>query len=109
MATKELFNLALTMSNPMFLAMLGAVGPPQSGDPRQMSLDLRQYLNVALDSLECHPAQCLRYGTDPYEVELSFYNFANQFMGNAVVSQTIDVADVVPVAIDKTRVFPRRS
>jgi hypothetical protein len=108
MATKELFNLAITMSNPMFLSMLGAVGPT-ANDQRQVSLDVRQLLNIALDDLQCKPAQCVRYGTDPYEVELSFYNFANQFMGTAVISQTIDVNDVVPVAIDKTRVFPRRT
>ena len=110
LATKELFNLALTLSNPAFLSMLGAYGPPaNAGDRRNMEINLREFLNIMVDNLECKPARCIRYGTEPYEVELSFYNFANQFMGSAVVSQTIDVSDVVPVALDRPRVFPRRS
>ena len=109
LSTKELFNLAVTLSNPAFLSMLGAYGPPVGGDQRQMVIDVRQLLNITLDDLGCKPARCIRYGTEPYEVELSFYNFANQFMGTAVYSQTIDVSDVVPVAIDTPRVFPRRT
>ena len=110
LATKELFNLAATLSNPAFLSMLGAYGPPVGDeDKRRMEINLREFLNIAIDDLDCKPARCIRYGTEPYEVELSFYNFANQFMGSAVVSQTIDVSDVVPVAMDRPRIFQRRS
>jgi hypothetical protein len=110
LATKELFNLARTLSNPVFLSMLGAYGPPESDpDKRTMQINVREFLNIAIDDLDCKPGRCVRYGAEPYEVELSFYNFANQFMGTAVVSQTIDVSDVVPVAMDRPRVYQRRS
>lgn len=106
LGTKELFNLALTMSNPVFLSMLGAT---RSTEQRQMAINEAAFLNIALDDLECKPARCVRYGSEPYEVEMSFYNFANRDMGSVVVSQTIDVGDVVPVPIERPRVFPRRS
>jgi hypothetical protein len=108
MATKELFKLALTLANPVFLSMLGVAGPAGQNGGR-LEVNAREFLNIALDTLLCKPSRCVRYGSEPYEVELSFYNFANQFMGNAVVSQTIDVSDVVPVPIDTPRVFARRS
>jgi hypothetical protein len=84
LATKELFNLALTLSNPLSCRMLGAYAPPVSGgDRRKMEINLREFPNVTVDDLECKPARCVRYGTELYEVELLFYNFANQFMGSA--------------------------
>jgi len=110
MATKELFNITSTLMNPVFLSMLGAFGPPAGeSDPKKMAIDTRQFFNVTLDNLQCKPARCVRYGSEPYEVELSYYNFANQFMGSVVVSQTIDVSDVVPVPLERPRVFTRRS
>jgi hypothetical protein len=102
-ATAQLLNLPTTLSNLVFLRLLGALKPGGKLDPDGL-------VNIAVNTLECKPAACARYGAEPYEVELSFYNFANQFMGSAVWSQMVDVSDVVPAALEAIpRLFPRRT
>jgi cyanobactin maturation PatA/PatG family protease len=102
-ATAQLFNLATTLTNPIFLRFLGALKPGAD-------INLEEFVNIAINTLDCKPARCARYGAEPFEVELSFYNFANQFMGSAVLAQMVDVSDVVPAALEpRPRLFPRRS
>jgi hypothetical protein len=102
-ATAQLFNLATTLSNPIFLRFLGALKPGAE-------INLEEFVNIAINTLDCKPARCARYGAEPFEVQLSFYNFANQFMGSAVLAQMVDVSDVVPYALEpRPRLFPRRS
>ena len=42
-------------------------------------------------------------------VEIALFDIANSFAGLTVVASTVDVSDIVPVAISKTRVFNRRN
>lgn len=58
-------------------------------------------LNVTKSPL-CRPE------SDCYDVELSFFNPENLNQARRVVVWTIDVSDVVPVAIGQPRVFNRR-
>jgi cyanobactin maturation PatA/PatG family protease len=101
--TAQLFNFAQTLASPLFLKLLGALKPGGQ-------IDQAQLVNIAVDTLICKPASCARYGAEPFDVELSFYNFANQFMGTAVLAAMVDVSDVVPAALEpRPRLFPRRS
>ena len=106
-ATTQLFNATLTLTNPIFLSMLGAFGHRPDHPDAHDTIN-EQFAFIALDKLVATNARCVRYNTEPYDVELSFYNFANQFMGTAVLAKTVDVSDIVPVAPGDTRVFSRR-
>jgi cyanobactin maturation PatA/PatG family protease len=63
--------------------------------------------NVAVDSVDVQPSRCRRVDSDPYDVEISFFDFENVQRGQTVLSLTIDVADVVP-HLDSYRLFTRR-
>jgi hypothetical protein len=65
-------------------------------------------LKIAPAELSCQPASCNPLGARTMDVELSFYKFDNNFGGDVVLSQPIDVADVVPTIRGKQRVFQRR-
>jgi hypothetical protein len=103
-ATNQLFQAALTFTNPAFLSMLGGIERTRNGVRPNVSA----WANIVVENLVAKVASCERYGSESYDIELSFYNFANQFMGTAVLAQTIDVSDVVPVATGRVRAFSRR-
>jgi hypothetical protein len=63
--------------------------------------------SLAVDDIEVRPADCRRLDSDPYEVDVSFFDFNNQFRGRTVLSLTVDVADVVP-RLDGQRIYTRR-
>lgn len=92
-ASNLVFLLGSYLANPAFAQLFGR----------------DQLVNVALDSVDVKPALCRRKDSEPYDVEISFFNFTNQFMGNVVLAQTIDVSDIVPVPEGRTRTITRRS
>ncbi len=100
-ATTQLAYAARTFVNPAFLSMLGGVD--DRGRP-----SVPQMANINVDDLVAGDLACSRPGSEAYDAELTFYNFANQFMGTMALAQGIDVSDVVPVASGKVRAYPKR-
>ena len=49
-----------------------------------------------------------RAGSDCWDVEVSFFNPGNIHMAPILVRQSVDVSDVIPVHVDKTKRFRRR-
>jgi hypothetical protein len=82
----------------------GFLHDPQGPFVRYAAASLK---DVALDTVEVHPAPCRRVDSDPYEVEISFFDFSTITRGQTVLSLTVDVADVVP-RLDSYRLFTRR-
>lgn len=64
------------------------------------------YDSLAVDSVEVKAAPCNRFESEPYEVDVAFFDFNNQFRGRTVLSLTVDVADVVP-RLDGYRIYTR--
>jgi len=64
------------------------------------------YSSLAVDGIEVKPAPCNRLDSEPYEVDVAFFDFDNQFRGRTVLSLTVDVADVVP-RLDGYRIYTR--
>ncbi|MFO0896677.1 MAG: S8 family serine peptidase [Pirellulales bacterium] len=64
------------------------------------------YRSLAVDGIEVNPAPCNRLDSDPYDVDVAFFDFDNQFRGRTVLSLTVDVADVVP-RLDGYRIYTR--
>jgi hypothetical protein len=96
-ATSAIGLLGSVMSDPLGLfASLAAGGDGLPGS----------YKSLAVDGVEVKPAACNRYDSEPYEVDVAFFDFANQFRGRTVLSLTVDVADVVP-RLDGYRIYTR--
>ena len=104
-ATSQLLLAAKTLLNPTFLAMLGVLDLSDPIHPKPS----KDFVNITADTLTANLAVCNRLGAVAYDVELSFFTFANQFSGSAVIAQTIDVSDDVPTPLSRPRPFPRRS
>jgi cyanobactin maturation PatA/PatG family protease len=64
------------------------------------------YRSLAVDGIEVKPAPCNRLDSEPYEVDVAFFDFENQYRGRTVLSLTVDVADVVP-RLDGYRIYTR--
>lgn len=64
------------------------------------------YRSLAVDGIEVTPAPCNRLDSEPYDVDVAFFDFDNQFRGRTVLSLTVDVADVVP-RLDGYRIYTR--
>jgi hypothetical protein len=89
------------LDNEYFLSLFGI--DPKPGPDR-----ILEALKITPGDLVCQPGTCNPIGARVMDVELSFYKFDNVFGGDVVLSQPIDVADVVPVVRGKQRLFQRR-
>lgn len=76
---------------------LGAVATRLVNDP-----------NWEFDLIEVRKSAICRPESDCYDVELAFFNPLNLNQARKVVIFTVDVSDVVPVAISEPRVISRR-
>lgn len=94
-------SLRTLLYNKYFLSLFGIVSAKPQEDP--------EILKIVPGDLTCRPAACNPVGARVMDVELSFYKFDNMYGGDAVISQPIDVADVVPVLRGKYRMFQRRN
>lgn len=63
--------------------------------------------NLALDSIGVHQSRCQRADGAAYDVEIIFYDSANQFRARTVVAFTVDVAEVNP-SLNDQRFFQKR-
>jgi hypothetical protein len=61
----------------------------------------------AVNDVQVRPASCQESGGE-YDVEISLFDVASVLRGLTVVASTVDVSDVVPVTLGKTRVFNKR-
>lgn len=64
--------------------------------------------DAAVDDIQVRPATCQESGGE-YDVEISLFSTANALRGLTVLAGAVDVSDIVPVTLSRTRVFNRRS
>lgn len=62
----------------------------------------------AVNDIQVHPASCQESGGE-YDVEISLFSVESVLRGLTVVASNVDVSDVVPVTLSRTRVFNKRS
>lgn len=86
-AVTVIANFAALINNPVFTRLLGL-------DPN----DPASVLAVGFDSWTVQPAPCREPDTQPYDVNLIFYNTDELLPSRIFVTYTVNVADVNPVA-----------
>jgi hypothetical protein len=62
---------------------------------------------AAVNDIQVRPATCQESGGE-YDVELSLFSIESMLRGLTVIASTVDVSDVVPVTLGRTRVFNKR-
>ncbi len=81
---------------------------PYLTDPAQILAGMLGGLdNMAVDTITVYPASCRRTGME-YDVETSFYSFADALRGLILFTETVDVSDIVPVTLGSIRTSTRR-